>query len=272
MFRFVWLLSPLVAKVFEPLAPLNGWCGGPHLYGTFISSQPRAAVTTGSLHCHGRHFGSRQPQRCWSVFRVNSAPRWDAVVPTRAAYSPIASLQFLRPSVVIMAGFKLRAWIVARGRRSTPHSLMFRFVLLLSPLVAKVSEPLASFNGWCGGPHLHGTFVSSQPRAALAAGSLLCRGHHFGSRQPQSCRGEFSGQTLPQGGALRSLLVLAIYSPIASLQFLRPLVVIMAGFKLRAWVVVRGRRTTPHSVMFCFVLLLSPLVAKMSEPLLPFNG
>ncbi|KAJ1159247.1 hypothetical protein NDU88_011915 [Pleurodeles waltl] len=127
------------------------------------------------------------------VFQINSAPRWDAAVPTRAVYSPIAFLQFLRPPVVIMAGFKLRAWIVARGRRITPHLLMFRFILLLSPLVAKVSEPLAPFNGWCGGPHLYGTFVSSQPRAAVATGSLLCHGRHFGSRQPRSCRGEFSG-------------------------------------------------------------------------------
>ncbi|KAJ1184080.1 hypothetical protein NDU88_000890 [Pleurodeles waltl] len=97
------------------------------------------------------------------------------------------------PLVIIMAGFKLRAWIVARGRRTTLHSLMFRFVLLLSSLVEKVSEPLAPFNGWCGRPHLHGTFVSSQPRAAVAMGSLLCRDLHFGSQQPRSCRGEFSG-------------------------------------------------------------------------------
>ncbi|KAJ1211577.1 hypothetical protein NDU88_006935 [Pleurodeles waltl] len=83
-----------------------------------------------------------------------------------------------------MAGFKIRAWIVARGCRTTPHSLMFRFVLLLSPLVAKVSEPLAPFDGWCEGPHLHVTFVSSQLRAAVAASSLLCRGHHFESQQP----------------------------------------------------------------------------------------
>ncbi|KAJ1139826.1 hypothetical protein NDU88_006190 [Pleurodeles waltl] len=110
-------------------------------------------------------------------------------------------------SSIIMSGFKLRAWIVARGSHTTPHSLKFRFVLLLSLLVAKVSEPFALFNGWCGGPHLHGTFVSSQPRAAVAAGSLLCRGRHFGSRQPRSFRGEFSGQTLPQGGAPQSLLV-----------------------------------------------------------------
>ncbi|KAJ1162245.1 hypothetical protein NDU88_002713 [Pleurodeles waltl] len=107
------------------------------------------------------------------VFRAISAPGWGAAVPTCAVYSPIASLQFLRPPVVSMAGFKLRAWIVARGRLTTPHSLMFRFVLLLSPLVAKVSEPLVPFNEWCGGPHLHGTFVSSQPQAAVATGSLL---------------------------------------------------------------------------------------------------
>ncbi|KAJ1145890.1 hypothetical protein NDU88_012173 [Pleurodeles waltl] len=93
---------------------------------------------------------------------------------------------------------------------------MFRFVLLLSPFVAKVSEPLVPSDEWCGGPHLHETFVSFQPRATAATGSLLCRGRHFRSRQPQSCRGEFSG----------------------------PPVVIMAGFKLRAWIVVREHRTT----------------------------
>ncbi|KAJ1126280.1 hypothetical protein NDU88_004688 [Pleurodeles waltl] len=65
-----------------------------------------------------------------------------------------------------MAGFKLRAWIVARGRRTRPHSLMFRFVLLLSPLVAKVSEPLAPFNG---GPRLQRVHCS-------VAAAILGRG------------------------------------------------------------------------------------------------
>ncbi|KAJ1186862.1 hypothetical protein NDU88_003642 [Pleurodeles waltl] len=53
------------------------------------------------------------------VFRAISGPGWSAAVPTCAVYSPIASLQFLRPPVVIMAGFKLRAWIVVRERRTT---------------------------------------------------------------------------------------------------------------------------------------------------------
>ncbi|KAJ1163859.1 hypothetical protein NDU88_004311 [Pleurodeles waltl] len=48
------------------------------------------------------------------VFRVTSAPKW-----VDAVYSLITSLQFLRPPVVIMAGFKLRAWIVVRERRTT---------------------------------------------------------------------------------------------------------------------------------------------------------
>ncbi|KAJ1107523.1 hypothetical protein NDU88_004913 [Pleurodeles waltl] len=74
---------------------------------------------------------------------------------------------------------------------------MFRFVMLFSPLVAKVSEPLVSFDGWCEGPHLHETLVSSQPRAA--ASSLFCRGCHFGLRQLRSFRGEFSGRSLLQG-------------------------------------------------------------------------
>ncbi|KAJ1185833.1 hypothetical protein NDU88_002620 [Pleurodeles waltl] len=124
-------------------------------------------------------FGSRQSRRCRSVFWVGFAP---GSVPTRAAYSPIASLQFLRPLVVIMAEFKLWAWIVAWVRCTMLHLLMFLFVLLLSPLVVKASEHLEPFNVRRGGPHLHGTFESSQLRAVVAAGSLLCRGRHFGSR------------------------------------------------------------------------------------------
>ncbi|KAJ1116255.1 hypothetical protein NDU88_004471 [Pleurodeles waltl] len=73
----------------------------------------------GSLLCRGSHFGSRQPRSCRVVFQVNSAPKWVTAAPTRAVYSPITSLQFLRPPVVIMAGFKLRAWIVARERLTT---------------------------------------------------------------------------------------------------------------------------------------------------------
>ncbi|KAJ1154050.1 hypothetical protein NDU88_006807 [Pleurodeles waltl] len=53
------------------------------------------------------------------VFLVNSAPKCIAAVSTRAVYSPITSLQLLRPPVVIMAGFKLRARIVVRERRTT---------------------------------------------------------------------------------------------------------------------------------------------------------
>ncbi|KAJ1188368.1 hypothetical protein NDU88_005129 [Pleurodeles waltl] len=118
---------------------------------------------------------------------------------------------------------------------------MFRFVLLLSSLLAKVS--LAPFHGWCGRSHLHGTFVSSQPRSAAVAGSLLCRGRHFVSRQPQNCRGEFfRAITAPKW--IAAVSTRAVYSPIGSLQFLRPPVVIMAGFKLRAWIIVRERRST----------------------------
>ncbi|KAJ1167145.1 hypothetical protein NDU88_007538 [Pleurodeles waltl] len=101
---------------------------------------------------------------------------------------------------------------------------MFRFVMLFSPLVAKVSEPLVSFDGWCEGPHLHETLVSSQPRAAAAAISLFCRGCHFGL--------EFSGRSLLQGEA--AVPTCAVYSLITSLQSRRPPVVTMAGFKLRA--------------------------------------
>ncbi|KAJ1172419.1 hypothetical protein NDU88_004266 [Pleurodeles waltl] len=109
-----------------------------------------------------------------------------------------------------MAGFKLRAWIVARGRRPTPHSLMFRFIMLFSLLVVKVSEPLVFFDVWREGPHLYQTFVSSQPRATAAASSLFCCGCHFGLRQPRSFRGELSGRSLLQGGVPLFLLVLYI--------------------------------------------------------------
>ncbi|KAJ1185163.1 hypothetical protein NDU88_001957 [Pleurodeles waltl] len=63
---------------------------------------------------------------------------------------------------------------------------MFRFVMLFSPLVVKVSEPLVFLDGWREGPHLHETLVFSRPRAAAAASSLFCRSCHFGLQQPQS--------------------------------------------------------------------------------------
>ncbi|KAJ1199371.1 hypothetical protein NDU88_003208 [Pleurodeles waltl] len=57
--------------------------------------------------------------RLSGVFRANSSQSEAAAVPTRAAYSPITFLQFSRPPVAIMAGFMLRAWIVARERCTT---------------------------------------------------------------------------------------------------------------------------------------------------------
>ncbi|KAJ1145406.1 hypothetical protein NDU88_011693 [Pleurodeles waltl] len=166
-------------RVLTSTGPLRPLSRGPQ------QQQAHCFVTAAILGC-GSHkvFGRSFPGDPCSR---------DAAVPTCALYSPIASLQSPRPPVVTMAGFKLRAWTVAQGRHTMPHSLMFRFVLLLSPFVVKVSEPFVPSNEWCGGPHLYGTFVSSQPRAAAATGSLLCRGRHFGSRQPRSCRGEFSG-------------------------------------------------------------------------------
>ncbi|KAJ1142222.1 hypothetical protein NDU88_008549 [Pleurodeles waltl] len=122
MFRFVLLPSLFVVKESEPPAPSNEWCGGPDLYGTFIFSQLRAA----GRGCNRFTALSRPPfwvtaatKLSGGVFRVNSAPKWIAAVSTRAVYSPITSLQFLRPPVVIMAGFKLQAWIMVRERRST---------------------------------------------------------------------------------------------------------------------------------------------------------
>ncbi|KAJ1185832.1 hypothetical protein NDU88_002619 [Pleurodeles waltl] len=70
-----------------------------------------------------------------------------------------------------MAGFKLRAWVVARGRRTMLHSLMFCFVLLLTPLVTKVSVPVVPFNGWCG------VLTSTGPSYPLSRGPRLQRVH-----------------------------------------------------------------------------------------------
>ncbi|KAJ1107524.1 hypothetical protein NDU88_004914 [Pleurodeles waltl] len=87
-----------------------------------------------------------------------------------------------------------------------PHSLMFRFVLLLSPFVAKVFEALVPSNEWCGGPHLHETFVSFQPRLQRVHCSVAAAILGHGSRK-------VVGGSFP-------------------------------GFKLLAWIVVRERRTT----------------------------
>ncbi|KAJ1208973.1 hypothetical protein NDU88_004352 [Pleurodeles waltl] len=191
MFRFVMLFSPLVAKVSELLVSLDGWRWGSHLHKTF-SAEGRSR---GELIVLSRlSFWVAAATKFWEgVFRAISAPGWSSTVPTCAVYSPITSLQSPRPPVVTMSGFKLWAWNVARRHHTMPHLLMFRFVLLPSSFVAKVSEAPAPSNEWCGGPHLYRTFISSQLRAAAVTGSLLCRGRHFGSRQPQSCWGEFSG-------------------------------------------------------------------------------
>ncbi|KAJ1098750.1 hypothetical protein NDU88_003857 [Pleurodeles waltl] len=189
MFCFVMLFSPLVAKVSEPLVSLVGRREGPQLYETF-SAEGRSEFTVLSQLPFWVVAAAKFLKR---VFRVISAPGWSATVPTCAVYSPIASLQSPRPPVVTMSEFKLWAWNVARRHHTMPHLLMFRFVLLPSSFVAKVSEPPAPSNEWCGGPHLYRTVISSQLRAAAVTGSLLCRGRHFGSRQPQSCWGEFSG-------------------------------------------------------------------------------
>ncbi|KAJ1185831.1 hypothetical protein NDU88_002618 [Pleurodeles waltl] len=132
------------------------------------------------------------------VFRAISAPRWGAAVPTCAVYSPIASLQFLRPPVVIMAGFKLRAWVMARGRRTMLHSLMFCFVLLLTPLVAKVSMPLVPFNGWCG------VLTSTGPSYPLSRRLQLQRVHCsvaatiLGRGSREVVGGSFPGKLCPK--------------------------------------------------------------------------
>ncbi|KAJ1129622.1 hypothetical protein NDU88_007988 [Pleurodeles waltl] len=115
--RFVSLLSLLGLKVLVPLVLLEGWRGGPHLHRSAALPQPRAAAAKGSLLRRGRHFRTRQPWSCRSIFGQNLPQSRGAVVPTRATCSPTTSLQFSRPPVVIMAGFMLRAWFVARERR-----------------------------------------------------------------------------------------------------------------------------------------------------------
>ncbi|KAJ1189053.1 hypothetical protein NDU88_005804 [Pleurodeles waltl] len=105
------------------------------------------------------------------VFQEISTPKRSAAVPTCAVYSLIASLQFLRPPVVIMARFKLRVWIVARGCRITPHLLMFRFVLLLSPLLAKCLSPL------CHSMDGARVLTSPGPSCLLRRGPRLRRVH-----------------------------------------------------------------------------------------------
>ncbi|KAJ1084040.1 hypothetical protein NDU88_004195 [Pleurodeles waltl] len=75
---------------------------------------------------------------------------------------------------------------------------MFRFVLLLSPFVAKVSEPLVSFNEWCGGPHPHGTFVSSQPRAAAATGFCSVAAAILGHGSREVVGESFPGKLCPK--------------------------------------------------------------------------
>ncbi|KAJ1148564.1 hypothetical protein NDU88_001392 [Pleurodeles waltl] len=120
---------------------------------------------------------------------------------------------------VIMAGFELWAWIVARGCCTTPHSLMFCFVLVLSPLVAKVSEPLAPFNEWCGGPHLHGTFVSSQPRLQRVHCSVAAAILGRGSREVVG--GSFPGKLCPKVDR-RGLYLCCIFSDHFSSVFKAP--------------------------------------------------
>ncbi|KAJ1202580.1 hypothetical protein NDU88_006377 [Pleurodeles waltl] len=174
-----------------------------------------------------------------------------------------------------MAGFKLWAWIVARGRCTTLYSLMFRFVLLLSSLVAKVSESFAPFNGWssgldCGLRALPYVAFADVPlrNVVLAVGGegvrdpCVLRWMVWGSSPPRDLRvlsaegrsrseltvlsrlpfwvaaaAKFSGEVFraisaPGWGA--AVPTCAVYSPITSLQSPRPLVVTMAGFKLRA--------------------------------------
>ncbi|KAJ1133700.1 hypothetical protein NDU88_000178 [Pleurodeles waltl] len=144
---------------------------------------------------------------------------------------------------------------------------MFRFVMLFSPLVAKVSEPLVSFDGWCEGPHLHETF-SAEGRSCSEL-TVLLRLPFWVATAAKFLGSVFRAISAP--GCSAAVPTCAVYSPIASLQSPRPPVVTMSGFRLRAWIVARRRHTMPHLLMFCFVLLPSLFVAKVSEPLVPSN-
>ncbi|KAJ1208972.1 hypothetical protein NDU88_004351 [Pleurodeles waltl] len=109
-----------------------------------------------------------------------------------------------------------------------PHSLMFCFVMLFSPLVAKVSEPLVSLVGRREGPHLYETF-SAEGRSELTVLSRLpfrvAAAAKFLERVVR---------VISAPGWSTTVLTCAVYSPIASFQSPRPPVVTVSGFKLWA--------------------------------------
>ncbi|KAJ1127792.1 hypothetical protein NDU88_006185 [Pleurodeles waltl] len=93
-----------------------------------------------------------------------------------------------------------------------------------------------------------GVLTSTGPSYPLSRGPRLQRVHCsvaaaiLGRGSRKVVRESFLGKLCSKVD--RCGLYSAVYSPITSLEVLRPPVVIMAGFKLRAWIVVRERRTT----------------------------
>ncbi|KAJ1194827.1 hypothetical protein NDU88_004112 [Pleurodeles waltl] len=107
---------------------------------------------------------------------------------------------------------------------------MFCFVMLFSPLVAKVSELLVSLEGRREGPHLYETFsAEGRSRSEL---TVLSRLPFWVAAAAKFLEGVFRVISAPGWSA--TVLTCAVYSPIASFQSPRPPVVTVSGFKLRA--------------------------------------
>ncbi|KAJ1200524.1 hypothetical protein NDU88_004347 [Pleurodeles waltl] len=106
-----------------------------------------------------------------------------------------------------------------------PHSLMFCFVMLFSPLVATVSEPLVSLVGRREGPHLYETFLAEGRSELTVLPFWVAAAAKFLERV---------FRVISAPGWSATVLTCAVYSPIASFQSPRPPVVTVSGLKLRA--------------------------------------
>ncbi|KAJ1123892.1 hypothetical protein NDU88_002359 [Pleurodeles waltl] len=126
-----------------PTLPKVRWCSASCLYSRrwgqrcsypWCSSMDGVGVLTSTGPLHSPSRGPR-PRRAHcsaaaaildrvscgvvgAIFGQNPPQSRGATVPTRAACSPITSLSFSGPPVVIMAGFMLRGWFGARVRRT----------------------------------------------------------------------------------------------------------------------------------------------------------
>ncbi|KAJ1120840.1 hypothetical protein NDU88_008989 [Pleurodeles waltl] len=113
-----------ISGVHETAVPNSPQCasissrlgGGPHVLSGLAAAGDPTRLSRLSLT---RSSQDSAPQVVGAFFRQTLPQSEVATVPTRAAYSSTAFLQFSRPPVVIMAGFMLRAWTVARERRTT---------------------------------------------------------------------------------------------------------------------------------------------------------